>query len=330
MNQKALMQKCFILLTVLSLTLTGCSPEVKIPQPPTAPATLEAPGAMAKDYLAEMVPIGPRIAGTAAEVKAADWITAELESMGYTVTREEFTFEENSEVKNSQNIIAVKKGTTPGQVIIGAHYDSKDIGAGVDDNGSGVAVMLEAAKVLKDTETPQTLKFVFFGAEEVDLNGSIWHANHLPAEELKNTLLMVNFDSLVAGDVSNVYGNGDDKGKYRDRVLEIAKTAQLDLTTQGGDNPEYPAGTTGDWSDHAPFKEKGLPVIYFESTNWSLGEKDGYTQVDTQYGVNGEIWHTEFDTLEYIEKTFPGRIDAKLKTFSQAIQMLLKEDISGI
>ncbi|MBK5246276.1 MAG: hypothetical protein JJE49_03270 [Peptostreptococcaceae bacterium] len=57
-------------------------------------------------------------------------------------------------------------------------------------------------------------------------------------------MLMVNFDSLVAGDNAHVYGDGDVNGKYRDRVLEIAIEKGLTLVTQPGENSQYPAEAT--------------------------------------------------------------------------------------
>ena len=49
-------------------------------------------------------------------------------------------------------------------------------------------------------------------------------------------------------------------GWVRDQALALAETLDLDIITQEGLNPSYPAGTiTGDWSDHAPFKNLGIP-----------------------------------------------------------------------
>jgi hypothetical protein len=107
--------------------------------------------------------------------------------------------------------------------------------------------------------------------------------------------------------------------------LNFAQEHDLPLQTQSGENPEYPAGTTGDWSDHAPFKAAGIPYAYLEATNWTLGEKDGYTQVSTEYGEDGEIWHTEYDTLEYINSTFPGRIQERLSVFVTVLEAILTQ-----
>jgi alkaline phosphatase isozyme conversion protein len=314
--------KWFLLLMVVLLAFVGCAQES---------SDADEPGTLAGTYLSELVTLGSRVAGTDAEIEAADWIESTLKEMGYAVTREPFTYtDETGATYHSQNLIAVKEGETSTQVVVGGHYDSKEVGVGADDNGSSVAVMLETAKVLQSVDTPQTIKFVFFGAEEVDRIGSFYHVAHMSAAELKDTILMVNFDSLIAGDISYVYGDAGENGKFRDRVLALAKSDNLDIITQPGDNPDYPAGTTGDWSDHAAFMEKGVPYIYFESTNWALGEKDGYTQVNPKYGVEGEIWHTKYDNLEYLEDTFPGRTAEKLSTFSQVIQEFLAEDLSKL
>jgi len=317
MKKKVLKRNILLVLLIAMVVISGC-------------ATAEQPGKVAMGYLTELSTVGPRIANTDAEVATADWLVKTLEDLGYTVTREPFNYILEGVSSKSENIIAVKTGLSDQIVVLGAHYDSVDVGMGVDDNGSGVAVVLEAASVLKDVETPQTIHFIFFGAEEAGLYGSDYHVSEMPKKDLANTILMMNYDSLVAGDVANVYGNAKSNGRFRDRLLAIAAEQKLTLVTQPGENPEYPAGTTGDWSDHAPFKAVGIPYVYFESTNWALGAKDGYTQVDTTLGVDGEIWHTEFDTMDYISTNFPGRIEDRLKTFSTVTEALLIEDLSKL
>ncbi len=319
--------KVFLMSLVLVFILSACGTGGNTDTPAKETPEAITAGSLAEGYLAELSDMGARAAGTEQEIATGEWIKKTLEDMGYEVTVEPFTYEdEDGASHDSNNIIVEKTGNTNKVIVVGAHYDSMTDGDGLDDNASGIAVMLEAAKVLKDAETPQTLKFIFFGAEEPGLMGSAYHVSQMNDEDISNTLLVINFDSLVAGDHAYVYGNEDANGKYRDRVLEIAMEKGLKLITQPGENPEYPAGTTGDWSDHAAFKEAGIPYIYFESTNWALGEKDGYTQVDVTLGDNGEIWHTEFDTMKYIEANFPGRISERLATFAEATETFLQED----
>ncbi len=319
MKRWGMKSKGIVLILVLALSLVGCAQK----------STSVAYGADAAIYLKELDQMGARVAGTASEVAAADYIENTLKEMGYEVTRVPFEYDDNG-VKASENIIVEKKGTGEGTVIVGAHYDSVDSANGVDDNGSGVAVLLEAVKRISKAEPVQTIKFVFFGAEEVDLLGSAEFAGQMSAEDISDTILMINFDSLVAGDIPYVYGNADEKGIFREHTLELAKSDSLALFTQEGLNPEFERGITGPWSDHAPFEALGLPFIYFESTNWNYGEQDGYTQVEPKYGDSGEIWHTEYDTYAYIEKTFPGRIRQRLELFSTVVYKLLIQDLSGL
>jgi hypothetical protein len=144
-------------------------------------------------------------------------------------------------------------------------------------------------------------------------------------KDIRNTIAMINLDSLIAGDIAYVYGDAGEAGVIRDWTLEYAQAHNLDLETQPGTLPKYPPGTTGDFSDHAPFKAIGIPYTYFESTNWMLGDKDGYTQVSLEYGENGAIWHTEDDNPKYIDSMFPGRTQERLNLFVTVLQGILTE-----
>lgn len=328
MNVRFAKKNILLVLLVMILVLAGCAQGGQEQTAPDQEQSAAQPGAAASEYLTELSDMGGRTTGTEAETAAGDWVQKTLEDMGYTVTVEPFDYDVEGAKGSSRNFIAVKEGASDKTVILGAHYDTVDVGNGVDDNGSGVAVVMEAAKALKDVETPQTIQFIFFGAEEAGLCGSDYHVKQMTKEQKDKVLVMVNYDSLAAG--QNAYVYGDINGNFRDRALAIAKENDVELTTQPGENPDYPAGTTGDWSDHAAFKAAGIPYMYFESTNWALGEKDGYTQVDLTLGENGEIWHTQYDTVDYISTNFPDRIENRLKTFSTVTETILQEDMSQL
>ena len=269
--------------------------------------------------------VGPRAAGTEAEARTAQYIILEFERLGYLSELRPFTVTVKGNSINSANIIAIKHGESPLEIIVGAHYDSVDVGKGADDNASGVGVMLEVARRIKEQQTPYTIRFILFGAEEAGLQGSQNYVGKMTEEQIQNTVAMINLDSLTAGDLAYIYGDRGKRGAIRDWALDFAQENGLALQTQLGENPQYPLGTTGDWSDHVPFKEAGIPYTYLESTNWTLGKKDGYTQVSTDYGENGEIWHTEYDTLEYINRTFPGRVQERLELFVVLLEAILTE-----
>jgi alkaline phosphatase isozyme conversion protein len=312
---------------VLSI-LVGCGAPTATPVPATAtpvPATATAVTVpTAREHLVALSEtIGPRVAGSANETEAARYIETVLRDAGYAPLIQPFTFSavitDVGVTLESANVLATKAGLSTQEIIVGAHYDSVEVGRGADDNASGVAVMLEVATRLKDVQTPYTIKFVAFGAEELDRQGSRYYAGEMTAADVDNTVAMINLDSLIAGDMTYVYGDAGEKGFLRDWLLDMAHKEGLDLRTQTGENPIYPAGTTGDWSDHAPFQTRGVPYAYFEATNWGLGARDGYTQVDERLGVGGEIWHTKYDNLAYIDETFPGRVDQHLELFVTAL-----------
>jgi alkaline phosphatase isozyme conversion protein len=294
------------------------------------PASAQTTGQVARAHVVALSEaIGSRLAGSPGEAQAADYIEGVFVALGYTSIRNGFAFAPESRQRGqsliSANVMAVKQGESDREIVVGAHYDSEVRGRGAGDNASGVGVLLEVAGAIRDVTTPYTIRFIAFGAEEQGLGGSHQHVSRLSQSEIDNTVAMINLDSLIAGEIAYVYGDFGEYGVIRDWVLALADAEGDTLRTQPGENPEYPAGTTCDCSDHAPFADAGIPYAYFESTNWSLGEKDGYVQVDPQYGEDGYIWHTRFDTLAYIDQTFPGRADQRLELFSRLLYRTLTE-----
>jgi len=109
--------------------------------------------------------IGPRSFREAGALRrAADFITAELESCGYAPVFQDFDVDGIP----FRNIIAEKKGVTqPDRVmVLGAHYDTVPGTPGADDNASGVAGMLELARLSAERDFGITVRFVAFAPEE--------------------------------------------------------------------------------------------------------------------------------------------------------------------
>jgi alkaline phosphatase isozyme conversion protein len=264
--------------------------------------------------------IGSRVAGSQKEKEASQYLVEQLKLLGLNPKIQEFTYVRQGTTYHSQNVIASISGKSSKELIIGAHFDSVGVGSGADDNASSVGVVLETLQSLSNKKTPYSLKIIFFGSEEVGLQGSKYYVSQMTEAEKKNSIAMINLDSLIAGDYLYVYGDQGGKGKLRDLVLQIADKRKVDMITNPGLNPEYPAGTTGDWSDHAPFKNAGIPYCYFEATNWEIGDLDGYTQTVK----HGEIWHTPNDNLAFIEKEFPGRVQEHLYGFTTVLTELIE------
>lgn len=237
----------------------------------------------------------------------------------------------------SPNIIITKKGKSEKQIIVGAHYD----GTGTGDNGSGVSLALTTAEKIKNIETEYTIVFVFFTAEEIGTFGAEAYAKAMTTEEIAKTLYYINLDSVVCGDFTYLYGGVQqddltvtDTEAY-DNAVEVAKTLGLEFKTNpwtvakpapGKEVPDYVSPSTGDWSDHAHFKEIGIKYLYMEATNWEIpGPFDDYDGYGETYLV-GMIMNTSKDYLAYIEKYFPGRIQEHFEKFSALLYALVTQD----
>ncbi|MDF5740115.1 MULTISPECIES: M28 family peptidase [unclassified Nostoc] len=94
------------------------------------------------------------------------YITTELRKLGWKPKLEKFS--------DGVNIFAERPGTNKAAkaILVGAHYDTVALSPGADDNASGVAVVLEVARLLGSRPTPRTLQLVFFDKEEAGLLGS--------------------------------------------------------------------------------------------------------------------------------------------------------------
>jgi Zn-dependent M28 family amino/carboxypeptidase len=99
--------------------------------------------------------------------------------------------------RESENVIAELAGDNDENVVMaGSHLDSVPAGPGINDNGSGSAVLLELAQQVGKIKPQNTLRFAWWGAEEIGLIGSTqWVLDQSPAE-LDRIALYLNFDMV--------------------------------------------------------------------------------------------------------------------------------------
>ncbi len=314
------------------------SGEAKIPFSVTVEATDDNFGELAYSYLTYIDQnLREREAGSNQEVVAAEFLFEQLESFGYAPEYQRFSDTMDGITTNSQNIIVTKPGKSEKTIIVGAHYDSVDT-AGVDDNGSGVSVALETAKRMYNVETPYTIVFVFFGAEEIGCVGSAEYVNSMTQEDIANTICMINIDTVFAGTYRYMY-SGTAVTDANDNVvvelswpfyqaMKISDEFHLGMRSNDTElNYDYPSPTTGPWSDHQSFCDKNIPYLYFEASNWELpDDKD-----DPQYGSSGayeteigEVMHVKGkDDLTFIETTWGTRGKDTLTAYCKLLSELL-------
>lgn len=143
-----------------------------------------------RQHLEQLEKFGERRAGLPGLDSARIYISNTLNGWGYRVTLDTFNFGGFEQY----NVIAEKKGSGSEVVLVGAHYDSKG-GPGSNDNGSGVASVLTAAKAMSSQHNKRTLLFCFYAAEESNLIGSMHHAAEFNG--YSDLYLMFNVDQVA-------------------------------------------------------------------------------------------------------------------------------------
>lgn len=154
-------------------------------------------------YAARLVSFRSRFSFTDSNLAARDWLIAKFQSFGYANTVEDTFIVYGSPSGNSHNVICTKTGAGHPEtvVLIGAHYDDmppwsySQNAPGADDNASGVAAVLEIARVLAPIPTQESIVFVAFGAEEQGLYGSD-HYSAMATSTGMNLHLMFNMDMI--------------------------------------------------------------------------------------------------------------------------------------
>ena len=188
---------------------------------------------------------------------ARDNIRALLESYGLTTALESFTYNG----RTGWNVVATQTGTLypEQQYLLGGHYDSAN-NPGADDNASGVAAMLESARILSQYPSEYTIKYISFDMEELGLIGASAYVNaHAGAQILG----MISADMIAYDPGTN---RGIINGRTTSNPIKQALAAAL---------LEYSGGLTAtvagrdDSSDHAPFEAAGYQACVISESAWS-------------------------------------------------------------
>jgi Zn-dependent M28 family amino/carboxypeptidase len=214
----------------------------------------------------------------------------------------------DAQVITSKNVIAVREGSQhPDQyVVYSGHWDHLGIGLpdakgdriynGAVDNATGIAALLELARVYAAAPAPQrSVVFLAVTAEEKGLLGSEYYAAN-PVYPLAKTAGVINMDALSPyGKARDFTISGSAKLDLLDRLVAKAKLAKLSYSA----DPKPEAGHFFR-SDHFSFAKRGVPAISFGSgQHWEQGgvaagkkEADRYTAEN--YHQPSDEWHAEW------------------------------------
>ena len=236
------------------------------------------------------------------------YIEGELKSFGLAVESDVFTYRG----KNYRNIIArAGTGRSGPSIILGAHFDSVEGSPGADDNASGVAVLLEAARILSQSRLRNPVMFCAFNLEELNMVGSAHFAKKLRAQGAKIgvmvSLEMVGYTDTGSGgqkypaglswfypdrgDFIGVVGNWRSAMVLRRFALSIRQVKGLPVETLTvlGNGFLVPQVRL---SDHAPFWDLGYPALLVTDTSF----------------FRNPHYHRASDTVETLDLTFMTKV----------------------
>lgn len=205
------------------------------------------------------------------------YITKELRKFGWQPKLEKFTA--------GVNIFTQRLGTdkTAGAILVAAHYDTVPSSPGADDNATGIAVILEIARLFNSVSTPKTLQLAFFDQEETGLLGSkafVSKPAHL--QNLQGVIIMdmVGYACYTSG--CQKYPAGlpvtplSDKGDFLAVVGDLENLPLLNTFANSSENLpkilKIPIPLKGLLtpdtlrSDHAPFWYQGVGAVLVTDT----------------------------------------------------------------
>lgn len=269
---------------------------------------------------------------------AEEWLKAQIVTMGYEYMAQPFTMTSADGVTPcyGENLIFSKQGASDRVIVVGAHYDCVEQTFGTDDNASGVGVLLELASIYSTKESPYTIRFILFSAEEPGCLGSQYYVDNLSQEERDRIACMINIDTIAAGDNMYLYGGTvDDSGSIvQDWAVYQAQSAAdllgIDMSFHPDVNDSFPTPTKATASDQMPFANVGIPYIYCEASNWNGEPYTNFYQTSNSAVNGGTIMHkAEYDNLTFIENTFGTRAYEHLQAYAKLLDYLLENMKEG-
>ena len=226
----------------------------------------------------------------------------------------------------SFNVVGILPGADPKlkneAIVIGAHYDHLGLGGegslaaregeihhGADDNASGVAGLLELARMFSAQKPRRTIVFIAFSGEEEGLIGSSYYVNH-PVVPLQNTVAMINMDMIGRLNQKKLIVGGVGTAKEWNDIVtsEVLQTRPVALAELSNPNrppgkvtmvigangqaasaiihePRFDLTLNEDGfgpSDHSSFYAKQIPVLFF----WTGTHSDYHKPSDTADKIN--------------------------------------------
>ncbi|WP_300001802.1 aminopeptidase [uncultured Cedecea sp.] len=298
-------------------------------------------------YIASHFP--GRMAGSPAELLIADYLMQQFKSWGYQSDIRQFTarysYTQTNGQQSEQNVtgnsvIAVHPGKEPQQIIIMAHLDTwiplsdkdrdNNLGGlslqGLDDNASGLGVMLELAQRLRNTPTRYSIRFIATSGKQLAAAGASSVLLRMSPEEQKNTLMVINLDSLVVGEkltfISSASTPTAVRKLGRDKAITLANQFAIPAAIQ----PDILPAKEGDfYREVVLFDNTGIPVLSVSSGRVEKKQYLPQQRAVSKAFPEGTVHHQAArDNMQYLDKWLPGRIKQRTRDSVRIMLPLVK------
>lgn len=285
----------------------GCrkrsTPPATTDRSPAFPSPTSFDGGRAREEVAALIGLGPRVSGTAGAEHAANHLTARLDALGVAVNVDSFRDRTPEGERTFRNVIGVLPASRhdAGIVVLVSHYDTKaGIGesfVGANDSGSSSGVLLALAAALAPRpERPLEIRLAFVDGEESlrrygptdGLHGSRRLAKRLvEAGEAHRVRAVIVLDMIGDRDLT-VTIPPDSTPRLTQLVMDAARREGIRF--------RFALSRNRILDDHVPFLDAGMPAI--DLIDFEYGSEPGLN----------DYWHTTSDTLDKLSAESLGMV----------------------
>ena len=255
-----------------------------------------------------------RRTGTPGSLKARQWIVEQFRTIGLTPAGtaeylQPFRFRDSA----AANVLGRRAGREPRArlIVVTAHYDHLGVRNGVvypgaDDNASGVAALLAAARYVAANAPRHPLLFAALDGEELGQRG----ARALIDSGLidrRGVAMAINLDMVSRSERRELYAAGTSFAPWLIPILQDVQTRAAVTILYGHDRPSPPAPLE-DWthqSDHGPFHDAGIAWVYFGVED----HPDYHQPTDTSGRVDAGFFGDAADAIVEALRAIDDRVD---------------------
>nr|BFE65338.1 hypothetical protein GCM10020063_098640 [Dactylosporangium thailandense] len=253
---------------------------------------------------------GPRFEDLPGVAACLRYSTDQLSAMGLKVRVERY----GSELHQVNLVAEIEGGTSDDAVELCAHWDTVEASPGADDNASGVAGVLEAARVLRDADLPaRTIRFCLFGGEESGFDGSAAHQAFITAQTESIVFEMIGHTAAHQR-IPEELGDFLDVPERGDFIALVADERSQDLQTRFARHLEIPSLplVLPAFAEHVAMRSDHVPY-------WDAGRRSLLVTDTADY--RNAHYHRADDTADTLDYDFAANVaTAAVRTITELAQ----------